>query len=226
MASPGPSGSPSSAGWRWSAGFSLATGMTVGRLATGTKRAAGTVRDTAERGRTAGQEPGRERAGSGERRASSPGSPRRVGTAPSSRSTRSTASAAGSGGSGGRRVRAAASGCRARGGDQPLRAGVRGLVGRAAGRAQPAGSRGNRLARARRILDGAEAFADLYGASAMDRPAGAAAGGAVQRRGSGRPQPCCMSAVAATVGVAGVVGARSGEHRGHRCEPTLRRRSP
>jgi len=35
------------------AGFSLATGMTVGRLATGTKRAAGTVRDTAERNRTA-----------------------------------------------------------------------------------------------------------------------------------------------------------------------------
>ena len=35
------------------AGFSLATGMTVGRLATGTKRAAGTVRDTAERSRTA-----------------------------------------------------------------------------------------------------------------------------------------------------------------------------
>jgi DNA segregation ATPase FtsK/SpoIIIE, S-DNA-T family len=35
------------------AGFSLATGMTVGRLATGTMRAAETVRDTAERSRTA-----------------------------------------------------------------------------------------------------------------------------------------------------------------------------
>jgi DNA segregation ATPase FtsK/SpoIIIE, S-DNA-T family len=34
------------------AGFSLATGMTIGRLATGTRRAAGAVRDTAERSKT------------------------------------------------------------------------------------------------------------------------------------------------------------------------------
>ena len=184
------------------AGFSLATGMTVGRLATGTKRAAGTVRDTAERGRTAVKN-----RDAGEPDLAAAGLfPGVAATAWQGSSPTSTTS--------GTRLGPVD----LVGGDfGSTQSGAGGVTagnpfgqefedwsdGRPAVRSplalEVSGSGGG-------VLDGAHAFADLYGPSVVEGAAAAAAGGAANIAGNAAG---AAGAVAAA-GVGGVIGAAGG----------------